>query len=294
MDKLRYPLKEPLLHFAVIGLLLLGVSRILSEPQEDPNVIRIDAPTQAELAQIFEAERERLPTEAEMDRLVRVHILNEALYREAKNLELDHGDQMLRERMVQRMRLMMNSGIVVQPPTDTELRAWYEERKEDYAIPALISFVVIGLDTDSQSEAMELARSANAADAVGTRFSQSGAPLARFENRPREQMVELLNEAFVASVEQLTEDEWTPVPSPQGWQVVKYLGSTDQVMRDFETVRAAMHGDWTEAERNKEEDRVMRALLARYPVETYPYESSLISESSTSAQSDLQDDGIEQ
>ena len=293
MNKLMQALKEPLLHFAVIGLILLGLSQILSEPQTDPNVIRIDAATQAELAQIFEASRERLPTEAEMDQLVRVHILNEALYREAKNLELDHGDQMLRERMVQRMRLMMNSGIVVQPPTEADLRAWYDEKKEEYAIPALISFSVIGLDAGSEMEAIEVARSANAANAAGTRYSQSGAPVARFENRPREQMVELLNEAFVASVEQLRRDEWTPVPSPQGWQVVKYLGSSARVMRDFETVRAAMHGDWVEAERNKEEDRVMRALLARYPVETYAYEPSLISESSTSVPSDLRDHGSE-
>ena len=293
MNKLMHVLKEPLLHFAVIGLVLLGVSRLVSEPQEDPNLIRIDAATQAELAQIFETNRQRLPTKTEMDRLVRVHILNEALYREAKHLELDHGDQMLRERMVQRMRLMMNSGIVIQPPTDAELRAWYEERKADYAIPALISFVVIGLDTDSQSEAIEVAKSANAADAAGARLSRPVAPFARFENRPRALMVELLNEVFVASVEQLTVDKWTPVPSPQGWQVVKFLGSTDQVMQDFDTVRAAMHGDWVEAERNKEEDRVMRALLARYPVETYSYEPTLISESSTSEGSAMEDEGSE-
>ena len=196
--------------------------------------------------------------------------------------------------MVQRMRLMMNSGIVIQPPTDAELHAWYEERKEEYAIPALISFVVIGLDTDSQSEAIEVAKSANAADAADTQFSRSGAPLARFENRPRALMVELLDEVFVASVEQLPEEEWTPVPSPQGWQVVKYLGSTDQVMQDFEKVRAAMRADWVEVERNKEEDRVMRALLARYPIVTYPYEPNLISDSSTSVGSRSQESGLEQ
>ncbi len=267
-------LREPLVQFLAIGALLFAVDRALQEELDDPRTIRVDATVHREFAELFRTQRGRLPTPAEMDRLVERHITNEVLIREARALRLDEGDEMMRERLLSRMRLMLFSGIEVEVPPEEELRAWYESNLERFTVPERISIEVLGLDaTRDEAEAV-------AARLEGGEASASAAPLGRVPvtlgNRPRAQLVGLFNEEFVAAIEAGEEGVWRAVNSPQGWQVVRFLGRSPSVVRPFEDVRTTVAGEWRARMSQREASAALRALRESYAVEREAYGADVV------------------
>ena len=93
-------LREPLLHFAVLGALLFGVDHLVAGRDEDPRVIVIDPEVDAASIQVFKDARGRDPNEEELFALRRVWLDNEVLYREGLALGLDRGDKSIRERVI--------------------------------------------------------------------------------------------------------------------------------------------------------------------------------------------------
>lgn len=273
----RWFLTEPLFHFIVIGAVLYAASVSLAPDTADPNLIRVDAKTHQELAALFEAERNRLPTRDEMDKLVETFIRNEVLFREARALQLDHGDAMMRERLAQRMRLMMYSGIQVETPDDATLIAWRDEHIDRFTTPATVDFDVIGLDAD-EAEAKRVAALAKAA---GPDFRPRAAGvrgvLRRLGPRPRDQLVALFGETFVAAVEASPEGAWTAIASPRGWQVTRLIGLTQAVAPPFEAVRDEVWGDWRATQHQKQAIAALEALMRDYPVAYEPYGADVIS-----------------
>lgn len=263
------------MHFALIGAVLFCVDMALRPEKADPRLIRVDDAVHRDLAKTFEQGRDRLPTADEMDEMVDLYVKNETLYREARALQLDHGDQMMRERLMQRMRLLLYEGITVADPPQAELRAWFEERAEQYVKPALVSFRVIGLDGE-KAEAEAIARDMNAARAAGVKRQPTGHPLVHFLDRPRRQITEILSEDFVASIEVLAPEVWTPLPSPQGWQVAQFVGSEPEKRQSFEEVAEIVLADWREHELQRQARAALEALMANYPIERDPYGADVV------------------
>ena len=75
-------LREPLLHFVVLGALLFGVDHCSPAARDDPRTIVVDAEVDAKAMQVFKDARGRDPNEEELYALRRVWLDNEVLYRE--------------------------------------------------------------------------------------------------------------------------------------------------------------------------------------------------------------------
>lgn len=273
---IRTILAEPLTHFAVIGVLLYGASLALAPEKVDPRLIRIDHQVQSDLAAAFEKDRGRLPGREEMDKLVETYLRNEVLFREARSLQLDHGDPMMHERLAQRMRLMMYSGIVVPEPEDAVLRAWFEKHRERFRIPAHLTFDVVGLDGAWEEAERLAAAAAEAGEAFTPRAAGVRALMTRLKDRPRNQLVPVFGETFVDAVAASPIGAWTPVDSPRGWQVIRLVAKTEPIEPPFEDVRDAVWSEWRNDEHQKEAIAALKALMASYPIEREPYAADVI------------------
>ena len=269
-------LSEPLAQFALIGFVLFAASRILSPEEIDPNLIRVDASVHRDLAEIFSNERGRNPTKEEMDALVDRYVMNEALFREARGLQLDHGDEMVRERLMQRMRLMLYNGVNVENPPEDVLRAWFEENAESYSIPARISVNIIGLDTDEGS-ALETAEEVNQRLAAGEILSPTDYNIVRMKKRPRDNLVRLFGEDFVSELEAAPTDTFAPIASPRGFQLVQLQEVDPAVERSFEEVKNQARADWRQEQVQIEARAALEAMLARYPVDKEQYDPEHLS-----------------
>lgn len=270
MSLLRRIATEPLMQFALIGIVLFAVDRVMAPAVTDPREIRVDDSVYARLAGIFQEAEQRLPDAEEMDRLVERYILNETLFREARALELDHGDEMMRERLIQRMRLLIYSGLEVAPPDDATLKAWLAENPDRYDQPARVSFRVIGLDA-TEAEARAEAERAATREAAGEPIKPEGVRMLSFISRPRAQLSAVFEESFIAAIEAAPRDTWSAVPSSRGWQVVKLLDATPSYRPRFDEIRQTAAADWREAEIQRQARRTLDSMIASYPVRREAY-----------------------
>ena len=137
-DRMRRWLREPLVQFLVLGLLLFVVHGVLRRaPIQDPKRNRI-ALTVDDLRQLdvgFTAQWQRRPTRDEMIGLVENRIREDVLYREALALGLDKEDSIVKRRMAQKMEFLAEDASAAHEPTTAELQAWFEKNSAQFALP---------------------------------------------------------------------------------------------------------------------------------------------------------------
>src|SRR3954452_20966186 len=115
-------LREPLLHFAVIGALLFASYTWLHRGRADAGggerTVRI---TEREVSWIVETatrQWQRPPTPAELRGLLSDYLREELLSREARELELDRDDTVVRRRLAQKMTFFLEDTTRQVAPSD--------------------------------------------------------------------------------------------------------------------------------------------------------------------------------
>ena len=128
-------LKEPLLHFAVLGLGLFALYRLSSnDAGAAPQEILVDAPRIAALEDQFLRTWRRPPTPTEIDGLVQSYVRDEVLYREGLALGLDRDDPVIRSRIRLKMEVLGDGA--EGKASEAELQAWLDANAARYATPA--------------------------------------------------------------------------------------------------------------------------------------------------------------
>lgn len=253
-------LRDPLLHFVAIAAVLYG-AMALSEPsaQEQRTRIVIDAAVQRDLSDTFVSLRGVRPTEADMERLIKRYVDTEALYREALALQLDHGDEMIRSRLIQRLQLMVNSGLIIEDPGEAVLRPWFEERIERYSAPDRVSLELVLMNADA-GDARAAADAANAPDA------DRPGPVQNLAMRPRPQVETMLGAEFVGSLLAGETGRWQAVEAPSGWQIGRVTAFTPGAPATFEARQKDVLDDWREAERRRLARATLDSFVTNYEV----------------------------
>ncbi len=119
-------LREPLLHFVLLGGLLFAADAWIAGRRDDPRTIVVDAAVDKQAHDVFKAARGREPNDEELYALRRVWLDNEVLYREGLALEMDKGDQAIKDRVIFKALSMINAGLKLPPFDEATLRAWFE------------------------------------------------------------------------------------------------------------------------------------------------------------------------
>lgn len=164
---LKRILKEPLLHFLIVGTLLFVVFAYRSgdEASDAPNQIVVDHATLVSYMQyrskVFDLERiEDLLngiSEEELDTLVKEYVREEALYREAKALELDKADYFLRRRLIRQLDFL-NEGVISSTAslTEEELQEYLNVNQERYVVSPEITFTHVFFSAEDRNDAETL------------------------------------------------------------------------------------------------------------------------------------------
>ena len=129
-------LREPLVHFLLIGSLMFAMYGALSHSAQ-PGSKRIEL-TLDDLRQLqmgFAAQWERQPTPEELSGLVENRVREEILYREALAMGLDKDDDIVKRRMAQKMQFLAEDVANAHEPSTAELYAWFEKNGGKFALP---------------------------------------------------------------------------------------------------------------------------------------------------------------
>ena len=255
-------LREPLLHFVLLGGVLFVVDYSLVGREDDPNIIVIDAAVDKEARAVFKASRGREPNEEELYALRRVWLDNEVLYREGLGLQLDKGDKAIRERVIFKALSVVDASTKLPPYDDKLLRAWFEKNRAKYDEPVRYDFQEAVLSGEASESAL---RSFAAALNAGTP-GDAEAGLRVFDGRPHENIVKSYGEEFARALEAAPVGEWRALPSREGLRVMRLESITPAQPADYEKLRGVVLQDWTDATLAEQRSAAVRVLTKKYTV----------------------------
>jgi hypothetical protein len=259
---IRSGLREPLLHFVVLGGLLFAIDHVVYSRADDPRVIVVDAAVDDQARQVFKAARGREPDDEELYALRRVWLDNEVLYREGLALQVDKGDSTIRERIIFKALSVVDAGTKLPPVDEAGLRAWFERNRAKYDEPARYDFQEAVLSGDDSESALRAFAAALNAGTPG----DARAGLRVFKGRPHDNLVHSYGAEFARALEESPIGQWRALPSRDGLRVIRLDATVAAKAADFNTVRNVVMQDWTDATMSEQRSAAVRALAKKYTV----------------------------
>ncbi|HEY5810856.1 MAG TPA: peptidylprolyl isomerase, partial [Povalibacter sp.] len=253
-------LREPLLHFVVLGAVLFGVDQLLVSRTDDPRLIVVDAEVDNQAIELFKSSRDRAPNAEELYALRRVWLDNEVLYREGLAMELDKGDKAIRERVIFKALSVVDASTKLPAHDDVVLREYFERNRSKYDDPARYSFQEAVLAGDKSESALRAFASALNAGNPGD--AQAG--LRVFRDRPRQNLEQSYGAEFISELEALPPGEWRTVHTRDGMRVMQLQSVAPPKLADFDSLRGVILQDWTDATLAEQRSAAVRALSRKY------------------------------
>jgi hypothetical protein len=228
MNKL---LKEPLLHFLLVGVgLFVLFEYVAGDADEyDSRVINVDRDSLLTFVQFrtraFEpsvaAERLDAMSPAELERLIDDYVREEALHREAMALGMDKNDYVIKRRMIQSIEFVTNGFVTAAVEvSDDDVQTYFDANRDDYFIPPYVTFAHVFLSAEDRDRE-------EIADAAGRLLAELNAGQVPFSHAPRygdrfpyfvnyvERSPELIASHFGA---RMAETVFSLQPSENTWQ----------------------------------------------------------------------------
>jgi len=262
---MRAWLREPLVHFLVAGALLFAAHAWLDRGGEnEPEVIRVTAAEVEWLAGIWERQWQRPPDAEQLRGIVADYIKEQLLAREALSLGLDVDDTIVRRRLAQKMRFLVEDTIRLAEPPEEALRALYAADPARYITPARISFTQVFF----REEATARQGLIDVATKSPVELGDPTLLQSEYLDLDDEALENALGPDFATRVRDLEPGVWHgPVASTYGFHLVRVDERRAAEPRPFEEVREQVLLDWQYAEGVKAEEQFFAALLAKYELD---------------------------
>jgi hypothetical protein len=266
-------IKEPLLHFLLIGALLFVVYQQLNpESPSRPDEILVSAGRIESLAATFTRTWQRPPTAEELKGLVDAYVREEMLAREAMKLSLDRNDPVIRRRLEQKMEFIIGDIGSSTSPTDEQLAAFLTEHPDSFRRPASYTFRQVFLSSDKRGDAVitEANRLLEQLRKDDSSFGELGDP----SLLPREvagesatRITSTFGEDFTKALDKLTLHQWSePVVSGFGVHLVRLDERVDGRLPNLDEIRSQVAREWSQQLRQRTRDQYLQSLLDRYQV----------------------------
>ena len=255
-------LREPLLHFVVLGAVLFAVDHVVFTRSDDPRTIVVGAEADQEAQQVFVAARGRAPNAEEMTALRGLWLNNEVLYREGIAMQVDKGDKAIRDRVIFKALSVIDANVELPTADEATLRKYFEGHRERYDEPPRYDFqeAVLAGDT-SEAAVRAFARDLNAGMP-----GDAKAGLRVFKTRPEANLDQSFGNGFAKALAALPVGEWSPVQTRDGWRAIRVDARTPARAADFAVVRNAVQADWADATAAEQRTAAVRALTKKYTV----------------------------
>lgn len=263
-------LKEPLLHFLVIGAAFFGLYSYLNpEAMNSDRRIVVDAGRINSIEENFRKTWNRDPNADELKGLVHDYVLEEIYYRQALALGIDQNDAMIRRRLRQKMEFLSTSIASSIEPSQQELEAYLNEHQDKYQESNLYTFEQVYINPDRSLESLneriaEIQAQLQEADSV------KGDPtllLPSFENATDFQVNNRLGRDFSSKLDELPLNQWSgPVQSGLGIHFIRLTSREVGQLPPLDKVRAEVVRDWSYEKSLDVKQKVSEGLLSEYQV----------------------------
>ena len=271
-------MREPLLHFLLIGVALFAIYAYTHRGRsgvESSRQITLSFDELRQMDMYFESQWHRLPTPAEFQAMVEDKVREEVLYREALAMGLDKDDTIVKRRMAQKMQFLAEDVAAAHEPSTAELKAWFDKNKAKFALPGRYSFRHLYFSPDKRGKnAQEDAAKALPKIASHPEDSKLAASLAdpfMFQNyygdRTPEAIAKEFGPQFAMTLEKLKSGSWQgPVESGYGWHLVFVDTVIPGRIPAFEEVEPDVKTAWLGEQKAQAWKKAYDAMRAKYTV----------------------------
>ena len=253
-------LREPLLHFTLLGALLFAADHLIASRQGDPHLIVITADVDRDARKLFVDAKGREPSAADMLILRTRWFDNEVLYREGLALRVDQGDATIRERVIFKTLNVVQANLQLPKVSDAELRSWFETRRANYGEPARIDFLEAVLVGDRSAPAVAAFIATLNSGAGG----DAGGGLRVYKGRPRSSLVSSFGADFTAALETSKVGVWQALPGSDAVHIVRLEAVHAASRTEFDAVRVDVLQDWKDARLMTQRADAVHAVGKKY------------------------------
>jgi len=268
-------LKEPLLHFLLLGTAIFAAYGLVSKRRSDePGKIVISEGQIAAMAESFAGTWRRPPGRAELEGLIRDRVQEEVYYREAMAIGLDKDDTIIRRRLRQKMEFLTDDVAALADPTDDELSTYLKTHADTFRVQRQFTFSHvylnperhgINLARDTTQLLAQLQQTGDKADV--SEMGDSFLLEPKFQSLPAGEVVKQFGEKFATELGKLAPGQWQgPIESGYGVHLVWVSERTEGRVPALAEVRDAVRREWANTRRLEANEKFYQELLKRYVV----------------------------
>ena len=289
MSVIQSTLKQPLLHFVVIGALLFQLFSLGNDDNEvtDDSIITVN---RAELLNYMQYQANAFNEEffaQQLDRmdenqrqmLIESYYRQEALYREALAMGMDKGDNDIKLRMVDKLVFLLQGSVPVVPAaTEEDLENYYADNANIYRRPASYSFTHVYIDDQEHSaEGRDRADSLleelieNNVDFFGaSAYGDTFPYLQNYVRRSRDFIRNNFDDEFANWLDSIEVQDglWQgPIESPLGFHIVMLSNRFPAELPSLDEIRARVEEDFYIESEYKLRLEAENNLIRKYQLE---------------------------
>ncbi len=218
---------------------------------------------------------------------------DEILYREALRLGLDKDDNIVRQRLIQKVLFLAEDlAGVSHAPTEAELRDFFAATQGQWVRPARVRLIHVYAGPEHRDQLAALRDQVIAAEAASPEVPPSlgeAFALSRTVDAAREDLAATYGPAFADAVVAIDVHQWSqPVQSKFGWHLVKVLERSAARPARFEDIRDKLPLLYLAARKQQAAAAFLQQAAERYritidgrPITHVPFSGRVAPERST-------------
>lgn len=264
-------IKEPFVHFLLLGFLIFAVYFWVNRNQVDDNQIVIDQEEYSHLKNLWSMQWKKEPGKSDIQALVDRYIRQEIFYREALALNLDHNDEIIKKRLSQKMEAVASDlNTLTQPPTVEQLKKYFNEHPELFKQPPSYAFkqvlFPVGEDDSPQDVNVVLKKLQQGKSIPESDLNRLGVP-SEWSVTSVNDLDNAFGGGFAQALDKLPVQQWVgPVTSGFGQHLVFIEQKESTQLPVFEDVKDIVEREYKYRTELETQDRIYKELLAKYKV----------------------------
>lgn len=261
--------REPLLHFLLIGLALFLLYAVANPGESSGRTVMVSQGQIDEMRRQYQALWGRPPDKQQLAALIESHVRDEILYREGEAQGLGRNDPVIKRRIRQKIEVMAEEENNDVAPTEAVLSAYLQRHGARFMKPAVVSFDQVYFDPQGPDTpaTVAAAKARLAAGASPRDFGQPSMAPARVTAADADIVARDFGAAFATTLVTLPIGQWQgPLASGIGVHLVKLTALVPPVAPPLAEVRAAVQREWENERRVAASEASYARARARYDV----------------------------
>lgn len=262
--------REPLTYFVVLGALVYYFY-VPNISEKDLSATRIELPKEYVQGQraSFEGRHNRPPTAKELDQLLEEAVNEEVLFREAWRLNLYVGDEVVRKRMIQKARFILEDANVKSTVEEPEINQRLAEFKSDAKPLYVFGFHhLVFADVNKAKAHLDKLAQVKSDNVVVEPEGIVSFPLGNMFSYISTQEVDIkMGSGFGAQLDLTKSDQWQgPIQSIYGYHIVKLTNIAQQKFEDQPQNREQVRQQMITEQSNKDWQKTLDKIKSRYTI----------------------------